>query len=253
MNFERCEDLHGALFDVDERIVGRAYEVDNAEKLRAYIRTKEPTKPRAVPSAFVFRLAAAAAACLVFAVTIAYIASKNLPKEPTKETLGEGEAVLTTEEMIVVYGEIPDPYIAPFQADGGFKITSEACISPLLKEKMKSYESANAVYRVFVELIITPNDIKNAPFHEDSTPEFSSPESIPNVESYQAYFGEIIDQRLEEASLLSRIEPKRPSSEDEIKLYHAYQEQGYYMELTAEQIEALAQKGGYVFKLAQGK
>ncbi|MBO5755793.1 MAG: hypothetical protein J6R89_07035 [Clostridia bacterium] len=226
--------------------------MDNAEKLRAYIRTKEPTKPRAVPGAFVFRLAAAAAACLVFAVTIAYITSKNLPKEPTKETLGEGEAVLTTEEMIVVYGEIPDPYIAPFQADGGFKITSEACISPLLKEKMKSYESANAVYRVFVELIITPNDIKNAPFYEDSGSAFDH-ESIPNVESYQAYFGEIIDQRLEEASHLSRIEPKRPSSEDEIKLYHAYQEQGYYMELTAEQIEALVQKGGYVFKLAQGE
>ncbi len=65
------------------------------------------------------------------------------------------------------------------------------------------------------------------------------------------YYGEIANNRLEYASKLSETTPVPIADESGVFVYAAYKgEYAYYMDLSADDINELAEKGGYVFRLA---
>lgn len=63
------------------------------------------------------------------------------------------------------------------------------------------------------------------------------------------YCKNIADTRLEAASKLSQVVPVRVSDKSGVSLYAAYDHYAYFMDLTAEDINTLSQKGGYLFRL----
>ena len=65
---------------------------------------------------------------------------------------------------------------------------------------------------------------------------------------YAEYCENIVNIRLEYASKLSETAPILISDESDI--YAAYKQQAYFMDLTADDINDLSEKGGYLFRLA---
>ncbi|MBQ4036495.1 MAG: hypothetical protein IJC84_00035 [Clostridia bacterium] len=169
-------------------------------------------------------------------------------------------------------------------------------ISTRLRDEMSFHGSADTVYRVFVEILITAEDFSGFQLNDeyskwlreeyrrvideynkayDAANAATDPEekasalavkeekrelrdaAINRYETYQRYkyseyLDSLINYRLTEAAALSDTPPVRHSPQDSIKLYYAYQGHGYYMELTAEDITALAYKGVYSLRLAGG-
>ncbi len=64
------------------------------------------------------------------------------------------------------------------------------------------------------------------------------------------YCENIVNARLEYASNRSKTAPILISDESDVLIYAAYKQQAYFMDLTAKDINDLAEKGGYLLRLA---
>lgn len=79
MNHARNEKLAEHLLNVDAALLSQAYDIDDGQKLRAYINAKKAEKRKALYRAPVFRIGIAAAACAALLVGLLLFA----PKEST--------------------------------------------------------------------------------------------------------------------------------------------------------------------------
>ena len=281
MKHSRNQRLSEHLLNVDENILTNAYNVDDAEKLKAYKKTKHTNnRPIYAVRKAVWVPAVAAAASVALAVGL-WQGGVFAPA-PTGET---------TEPYILVGGEEDSSSLS----DDRIPTLNDRLVSPALEAKMKEYRDVNAVFQVVVFSAITVEDedecdnfveadkeyqallkqykeAKKAEkkasdrLHESRVnnddpeiqavllEEYLKAEEVFNdlshkrhmlrEELWEKYYDTIEKERISYAAKYSKTEP--------IYGYGRFGT-GYYMELTADAINELSNRGGYDFNLAGEK
>ncbi len=286
MNNHRNEKLCEYLLNIDEDILSKGYEIDDAEKLKLYVKNKNKKSKklfREKPMFYRASIIAASFALIIGTVLSAVILlSDNINMQSE-----DGE----NKQPYVVYGDSLDDYGVKSE---GLLSRNEKYISPVLLDKMRTYGNTNVVYKVIVEIIMTAQDYNEFTVTDQEllslekqaqeafkayekalaglsgvSDESKRAELIEEINlkeqiarglngKYQdrlrkledEYFGNIINTRLGYATELSKTTPVLITADSGVGLYQAYKGYGYFMDLTAEDINKLAEKGGYSFRLA---
>ncbi len=279
----RCEKLFENLLNVEEEIIANSYEIDNAQKLKIYIKKNNENRKKHFYTTFAFRKGVAVAACLILGV--AFLGAKLLPKVQ-KDDGGGSE-----NKAVYVYADSDDSF--EFDSEN-IKSLKEKFISPLLQEKMKAYSGTDAVYRVIVQPFIAIEDMNSFTIVDeevlliynqlisawenyekirnelrDDLAKENDPERRKEIfnkigdaraaaqelrQKYEErqrtleteYYGNIINDRLDYAGKLSETAPILTT-----EVGGEYMSpNALIMDLTAESINNLAEKGGYRIRLA---
>lgn len=319
MKNSQAKRLSEELLNVDQKIIAEALEIDDAKKLKEYIKlnSKEAKKPFYIT--ITFKRATAIAACLVIVAVTAFALtnktnnnissnnnanSDNISSNNTSSNNisfnNSGETSSGNKKVIYVTGDTPDEEVA---FGNSIKKLSEKYISQKLQEKMdlyKDYTEAEVVYRVVVGIFIAQEDYDGADKVEEANKEVQSlynqylaaEEEVDKAEHELYIFNrsnkgsdpEIVEKRKEliavcnekeknsgeiwlqwdnlrravrrvyyEEVRAKRLEFLKQFSEQELDttLYDGYTH--YFIDLTAQEINILAKKGGYTFRLSNEK
>lgn len=233
----------------------------------------------------VFKRATAIAACLVIVAVTVFALTNKTNNDITSDNSSKTSS--QNKKVIYVTGDEPDDYTI---VDDSVLSLNQKFIAPKLQEKMDSYKDytdAEVVYRVVVEIFVAKEDNSKATelidadeevqllynqyvaAHKDFLATQNSINSVTDEKKqqeilaqiikkentanqlrdelfslrdklYEDYFGNIIRKRFEDAAQFSEKEPVATS----------YDSRKYYMDLTGEEINTLAEKGGYIFRLS---
>ena len=306
--------LSESFLNVDQKIIAEALEIDDAKKLKEYIKQKpeEVKKPFYIKP--VFKRATAIAACLAIVAVTAFaltnktnndISSNNNANSDNISSNNissnsSGETSSGNKKVIYVTGDTSDEEVA---FGDSVKKLSEKYISQKLQEKMdlyKDYTEAEVVYRVAVEIFIAQEDYNKANDLTSADKEVQSlfeqvsvaeSEEIKAQQELSVFNGlnkgndpETAEKRKELIAIrdekekyrkdiwsqwsnlrhelvdkycmqvrAERLEFLKQFSEQELDTSIYNGTQYYFIDLTAQEINILAEKGGYTFRLSNEK
>ena len=206
----------------------------------------------------------------------------TLPTTAPTQSKPQPTTTPTVPQKIVITADEPDVY-GDASPDGILSLYKKY-ISPALQEKMKLHSSDNVVFSVIVELPITvedynsfsstdeellrlekERDIASQEF-EDALEQYGWTEDVREMqkklqriaseweyllhELTMEYLLGVLDQRINELTHLSENAPIPISTDTRFKPLFAFNaDYAFFMELTADEINELAERGGYVIRL----
>ncbi len=286
MNNYRNEKLCEYFLNIDEDILSKGYEIDDSEKLKLYVKNKNKKTKKLfrekpvfyrvsiITASFALIIVTVLSAIILFSGNFNMQSEDGEKKQPyavygdSLDDYGVGnEGLLSRNEKYispvllekmkthgntnVVYKVIVE-IVMTAEDYNEFTVTDEELLllQKQKQEAFKAYEKASA------SLSGVSDEAKRAKLIE----EINLKKQIARGLSlrYQdrlkkledEYFINIINTRFEYAAELSETTPIFIKEGSGIPLYQAYKGYGYYMDLTAEDINILAEKGGYSFRLA---
>lgn len=126
------------------------------------------------------------------------------------------------------------------------------------EELLSLEEQENAAFEAYEKALTSLSGVSDESKRAEIADEINEKEKIAKdlqrrcderrEKLYAEYCENIVNTRLEYASKLSETAPILISDESDI--YAAYKQQAYFMDLTADDINDLSEKGGYLFRLA---
>lgn len=290
MRNSRNERLSEHLLNVDEEILENAYEIDDAEKLKRYIENRKEKVKKTFYSTSVFQRAAAIAACLVLIVGVALAVPMQFSSDKVGENSGseadkvpyivaddndnyriETENIKRKNEIFIspalqekmkaysgtnaIYRVIVEVFIAAEDMNE-FTITDEEVLS-LEKQELAAWQEYYEIREELRDDLAKENDPeKRREIFNKIKDKYAIAWELDKKYNesrgilIEEYYSGIVNKRFEYASKLSKTPPVLITEESGIFVYLGYKNQAYYMDLTAEDINDLAKKGGYVFRLA---
>lgn len=277
MKNSRNERLSEHLLNVDEEILANAYEIDSSEKLQRYIKTKnEKNKPFYVTHTF--RRATTFAASLILIVGIALyvpeLLSSDANKIPYVVADGNDTYGLELEDL----KSRDEKYISPslqekMQAYRGTNAVYRVIVEIIItaedydeftvndEELLLLEEQEDAAFEAYVKALDSLRGVSDEAKRTEIVNEINEKEKIARDLQQRCselrekliaeYCGNIVKCRLEYATQLSKTAPVLITDESGVFIYAAYKSKyAYFMDLTAEDINHLSEKGGYMFRLA---
>ena len=281
------ERLSEHLLNIDEEILANVYKIDTAEKLRQYIKTKNVNRKKSLYLNSVFRKTATVAACLFLIIGVTFSIPSLLSPSST-DTNNNSDTDIDDDSLVVV-GDSPDTYgIGPesilsrnekylspalqekMNAYRDTKAVYRVIVEILITaedydeftvndEKLLSLQKQeNAAFEAYNKALASLSGVSDESKRAEIAEEINEKEKIAKdlqrkcderlrkleTEHYES----VANNRLEYAGKLSDTAPFLVS--DDTIIYAAYNQHAYFMELTTEEIYELAEKGGYLFRLA---
>jgi len=278
MKHSRNQRLSEHLLNVDENILTNAYNVDDAEKLKAYKKTKHTNNhPIYAVRKAVWVPAVAAAACVALAVglwqggvfdpapipvetpdvstTTAEATEPSEKTEPSKTTAKPTEPTKTTESSKTTkhptkteptkttVTTIDGKMVVFADEPSGFIPNSRpngGYLHGTVKEKMEQYKGQDVLYAVIVEVYYFAKEMHEL-YPSGGVPQ--PKDEWENEEEWFAYVEEYlqlyIDQRVEKLKEITGKELIPISTDDKYFGFYAEEKNSFFMELTAEEINEL--------------
>ena len=207
------------------------------------------------------------------------------PSVSTTQSATESTTATTAPERILITAEGPDVY---GDIANGMLSRDEKYISPALQEMMKLYDNKDVVYSVIVEIALTIEDYEECDnfantneevmrltekvavayeaflkakeqagsWTQDVTEKYHIHKDLSHQRTYlhdelaREYISVIRERRTTELSLVSNDALISLATDTRFIPFFAYDSNyAFFIELTADQINKLAERGGYVIRL----